>query len=73
MIGILQLTYTGCQHSNGLKVLKVGCMVMGSLINSEDEITSLEDREWLQYVQYMTVQRPEEHQITTTVTVQKKP
>jgi len=39
MIGILQLTYTGCQHSNGLKVLKVGCMVMGSLINSEDEIT----------------------------------
>ena len=33
----------------------------------------MEDREWLQYVQDMTVQRPEEHQITTTVTVQKKP
>jgi len=32
----------------------------------------MEDREWLQYVQDMTAKRPEEHQITTTVTVPKK-
>ena len=31
----------------------------------------MEDREWLQYVQDMTVQRPDKQQITTTVTVQK--